>query len=458
MKKPFSMDQTWLECIGCGHKADLLEERTFACPECGNLYDVEHNYPKLTFGEFTDRFDRRARSSFVGLGKDLLEHGTTLSLPELQSGVWRFREWIMPYLPYEYIVTLGEGNVPIMRAGKNLSKWVGPVDLWIIHEGMTMSGAFKCLGMTVMVSIALAVLARLIFAASTGDTSASARGYAARAGLKCGVAIPHGRITPIQLAQLDGAKVIELPGSFDDCMKAVQELVNAGKIYPANSLNPTRIEGHQATVFLTAQFFGWQLPDWIAAAVGNGSNISSIGKGSRLMERLGFTGKMPRILGSQSRAACPLSKSWLKTFATEPYFKDNPRLNEERWLANYKPMNVGETTATAARIGKPVSRNKVIREIVASNGKMNIASEKMLNEAVAICNSDGISVCPQTGIALAGVKQAVENGWIEKGSTVVVVSTATGLKFIETSAARVERSIIRPKDCRTETVAKILGL
>jgi threonine synthase len=119
-----------------------------------------------------------------------------------------------------------------------------------------------------------------------------------------------GKITPVQLPSLvHGAKVILLPGDFDACMKVMQELVTRYNVYPANSLNPARIEGHQATVFLIAQYFGWRLPDWIAVPVGNGSNCSSVGKALRLLERLG-TEKTSRILGCQSQAANPLAKSW----------------------------------------------------------------------------------------------------------------------------------------------------
>jgi threonine synthase len=128
----------------------------------------------------------------------------------------------------------------------------------------------------------------------------------------------------------------------------------------------------------------------------------------------------------------------------------------DKWKSCYQPVAAGETTATAARIGDPVSRDKVMREIINSEGAMQIAAERDLNEAVAVCGKDGYFVCPQTGIALTGVRNARRQGWIGRGSRVVVVSTATGLKFTDSAASNLQSNIISTEDCKTETVAKIL--
>jgi threonine synthase len=439
-------EKSWLECINCGHKTNLYAERQFACPDCGNLYDVAHEHIIERLELFTSIYDQRAQMAY--------KPGFFLNDPTMRSGVWRFKEWIMPYLPNEYIVTLCEGNIPIVKAGRYLSNWVGPVDLWLMLEGMTPTGSFKDFGGTVMMSVAKAAGIKTVGCASTGDTSAMAAAYASAAGINCTVILPEGKVTTSQLAQplVHGAKVITLPGSFDDCMKVVKELVNTGRLFPANSLNPARIEGHQATVFLLAQFFDWQLPNWIALPVGNGSNCSSVGKAMRLMKKYDFMRNTSHILGCQSKAANPLAKSWLKAFNT------TGNVSQNQWLQHYKPTKVGETTATAARIGNPVSRDKVVREIVLSDGMMNFVSEKMLNEAVAVCGRDGYFVCPQTGTALAGVKKALREGFIAKDSSVAVVSTANGLKFTESASAKLMKEIITAKDCRTETVAKILNI
>ena len=446
MIKAFTIDQTFLQCINCAYKTDLLDERKFFCPQCGSLYDVVHlpSDKVKTFEWYRALFDARSRCTH----EDYFD-------PRMRSGVWRFKEWIMPHLPDAYITTLGEGNVPIVRAGRNLQEWVGAIDLWMILEGMTPTGSFKDFGGTVMVSVAKAAGINAIGCASTGDTSAMASAYASAAGMQCVVVLPKGLVTAAQIAQplVHGAMVIMLPGTFDECMRVVRELVQAGLLFPANSLNPTRIEGHQATVFLAAQFFGWELPDWFALPVGNGSNGSSIGKGIQIMEKYGYTGKVARILGAQSEAAHPLSHAWAETRSVDPM------VSEANWRANFKEQKqVGQTTATAALIGNPVSWQKVIREVVHTNGAMNIVPEALLNEAVAVCGKDGYFVCPQTGTALAGVKLAVESGQIAPGSRVVAVSTANGLKFTESAAKDLQGTIIDAPNCNTETVAKIMGL
>jgi threonine synthase len=448
MIKSFDIKQTWLSCNHCGYQTDLLEERKFRCPRCGDLYDIEHNFVPVgkSLAQYAMMFDSRISS-----GAFRMEGA------RYHSGVWRFQEWIMPFMPENTIVSLGEGNVPIVRAGKKLQDWVGEdIELYIIMEGMTATGSFKDFGGTVMMSVAKAAGVENVCCASTGDTSAMAAAYSAAAGIQCSVILPKGKITPVQLAQplVHGAKVILLPGDFDACMKVMQELVTKYGVYPANSLNPARIEGHQATVFLIAQYFGWEYPDWIAVPVGNGSNCSSVGKALRLLKKFGAE-KTSKILGCQSEAANPLARSWN---SAKDAGNGDIHTPLEKWKSYYKPIAVGETTATAARIGDPVSRDKVMREITNSKGAMQTASEHDLNEAVSICGKDGYFVCPQTGIALAGVRNARRQGWIQGGSRVVVVSTATGLKFTDSAAANLQNNMISAKDCRTETVAKILKI
>lgn len=448
-EKPFNINQTWLQCIECGYKSDLIDERKFRCPKCNNLYDVMHDFGQLiaTPDDLVSIFNARASKFHLG--------NTTNS--KFQSGVWRFKEWIMPFLPDDYIVTLGEGKVPITMAGNNLMEWIGEdIDLHIIQEGMTPTGSFKDFGGTVMMTIAKTIGIDTVACASTGDTSAMAAAYATKAGINCAVILPKGKVTPAQLAQplVHGAKIITLPGGFDSCMTVMQALIKNYGVFPANSINPTRIEGHQATVFLIAQHFGWTLPDWIVVPVGNGSNSSSIGKALRLLKRqLDMTGT--KILGCQSHAARPLARAWNIAYSGT-WQPDTDKSKE--WLVAYHELECGETTATAARIGNPVSREKVIREVEASRGAMCIAEEKDLNEAVAICGKDGVFVCPQTGIALTGVRNAVRKGWIKKNERVVVVSTATGLKFTESASSELEHLIVDAKDCKTETVVKIMGL
>ncbi|MCL5435651.1 MAG: pyridoxal-phosphate dependent enzyme [Patescibacteria group bacterium] len=432
-----------LRCMECGFETGLLKERKFRCPDCSGLYDVVHPQPAgQNWNALRRIFDARARIAAFHFS------GT----PEQRSGIWRFKELVMPGIPDESIVTLGEGNVPIIPAGRHLRSWVGGnIDLWLMLQGVNPTGAFKDHGGTVMISVAKLARVPLVACSSTGDTSAMLSAYAAAAGIPCVVILPAGLVTPVQLAQplVHGAKVITLPGNFDACMRVMQTLVADYGVYPANSLNPARIEGHQATVFLIAQYFGWRLPDWIVAPVGNGSNVSSIGKGLRCLEEQHFPAGS-RILGCQSAAADPLARSW-----SAVNMKGD--VVEEEWEKDYHPIKPGITAATAARIGAPVSWRKVIREVVASRGAMETASEADLNEAVAVCGNDGHFVCPQTGTALAGLRNAVRVGVVKNGR-VVVVSTATGLKFTESAVSGLLSQIQQSPDCNTGTVARLLAL
>lgn len=444
LEKPFTMNQTWLECISCGHRVDLLEERIFECPKCGDLFDVRHDFKKKKPGEWMNIFDGRK------------ELKSLVTNPLYTSGVWRFWEWIMPYLPDNLLVSRYEGNGPIIPAGPKLSKWIGKgIEVWIIKEGENPSGSFKDQGMTVLASIAKAAKAELTICASTGDTSASAALYSAIAGIPCAVLLPGDKasqVTTVQLyqPQLHGAKVIILPGVFNDAMDVVAELPKHFNVYLANSKNSTRIEGHQSTIFLLAQAFAWQLPEVIAAPIGNGSNLSSLGKGIAIMASHGFESNT-MLLGCQVEGVNPIAGAWERLDKRFP--------NTSEWLGEYKPIpkeKLAETASKAARIGDPVSKKKVMRSVVDTKGVMVTVSEENQNEAVGIAGLDGDNLCPQTGMALAGVKEAYEKGYIEKGQTVAVVSTATGLKF--PGVVKYDNAIVKAKECSVGAVADILGL
>ena len=434
-----TIKQTWLQCMKCGHRTDLFLERKFKCPNCGGLYDVKHDFSQVPM-------PWSLRPTFK---KRYMLADSSVSEPWQRSGVWRYKELIMPHLHSSYIVSLGEGNVPIIKAGANLCKWLGIENVWLILEGMTPTGSFKDFGMTVLVTVAKAAGVTAIGCSSTGDTSASEGAYGAAGGIKSFCLLPEGETTPVQSVQplVHGSLVMTLPGGFDACMRVMQQLVADYGVYPANSLHPARIEGHQVTSFQIANFFGWEMPTWIAVPVGNGSNCSSVGKGMRLMRKLGLVSQTSRILGCQSKAACPLAMYW------------QYGISHDDWIKIYKPMEkTGKTSATAAKIGNPVSWLKVIREIEASAGAMAIASEDRLNEAVAVCGLDGIFVCPQTGTALAGVRSAVRKKTIKRDDIVVVVSTATGLKFTDSIARKFGKRIIKLDKASAAKVAKVLKI
>lgn len=438
-------EKSWMKCVKCGEEVPLFGNNKFTCG-CGGLYDVCH-LPSFLDGQTPHSlrrlFDERRVSSANG--------------PLQRSGVWRFYELIMPSLPVKDIVTLGEGIIPMWPARSHLSKWIGgDLDLWIMPEGLTPTGSFKDFGGTVAMSVAKASGVKRIGCASTGDTSAMAAAYAAAAGIECSVVLPSGLVTSVQLAQplAFGAKIILIPGVFDECMRVIRELSDSGRIFPINSINPTRIEGHQATVFLACQFFGWKMPDAFVVPVGNGSNSSSIGKGMRLLHDLGICSNIAKLIGVQSKAANPLALSW-------EHVQMNGVVKEKHWLQAYAPLNanqLGRTAATAAFIGKPVSYCKVIREVCHSGGAVLSVLENELCEAVMVAGKDGYFICPQTGTALAGLRQAVLRGFVQKGQRVVVVSTATGLKFTEVPAEIGKDLIIKSRTTETSEIADLIGV
>lgn len=439
---------SWLECMRCKRKLDLLPERYFICPDCVELLDVCHDFSV---------FDEDRASRVDALKREFDERCKPVpGAVCTNSGVWRFRELIMPSLLPDEIVSLGEGVFPILEAGPNIRRWVGgDLKIHILPEGMNPTGSFKDQGGTVAVSIAKKSGVGAVACASTGDTSAMAAAYAAAAGLGCVVVLPKGQVTDVQLSQplAHGATTVLIPGSFDDCMRVVREWIDQGLVYPINSINPCRIEGHQSSVFLMAQYLGWELPDFFFVPVGNGSNTSSIGKGVRLLNQLGFVEKGSKIVAVQSSAASPLARSW------ESLQDLGVPVIQEYWEKIFLPQEVlGETTATASRIGNPVSRRKVMREICHHGGAVLEVGEAELNEAVMVAGQDGIFVCPQTGIVLAGIRHGVESGLVPRGSRLAVVSTATGLKFpgvpVKYGTARVLESLT----CRAEDVAAVVGL
>jgi len=451
--------QNWLRCMHCGHTADLLSERKFICPQCGNLYDVvQPEMPQFirseAFSLLKELFNSRAVSS--------LSHSRRQD-PTILSGVWRYKELILPEVPNEAIVTLGEGNSPIVRIGRHLQELIGDVELFLILEGEGPTGSFKDWGGTVMMTVAKLAGIPMIGCVSTGDTSAMTAAYAAAAGIPAFVILPEGKITENQLAQVlaYGAKVILIPDDFDAGNKVFRQLVEAGLVFPANSINPTRIAGHQATVFRIAQFFGWQLPDWIAAPVGNGSNTSSLGLGIEKLRQ--FDVAPARVLGVQSDKANPLFRSYQDMMPSCYESECDPgpvsiAAKREVWERKYVPMTAEETIASAMRIGNPTSWKKVMRSILGTDGSMSEGREAELAGIIAAAGKDGLLICPQTAVMLDGVRRSIQAGVIRPGSRVVGVSTANGLKFTGEITRGLEDQVNRVSETSVSAFRDVLGV
>ena len=395
----------WLECFDEKCKAQYdLTEVIYNCRECGSLLQVVHDRDELiktSANQWIRTFEERKRKNSWPYG----------------SGVWKMKEWVMPRVENENIVSMFEGESNLFWA-ERLGNELGVNELWVKQCGNSHTGSFKDLGMTVLVSMVKQIIAeggdiRAVACASTGDTSAALSAYCAAAGLNSVVFLPRNKISPEQLIQpiSNGSLVLALDTDFDGCMKIVQEVTNDNTIYLANSKNSLRIEGQKTVSIEIAQQFDWNAPDVIVIPGGNLGNISAIGKGFLLMEHVGIISKRPKIVCAQAQNANPLYKHY-----------------KSGWN-DFEPVAAKSTLASAIQIGDPVSLKKAVTILKKFDGVVEQASEQELAAACARGDRTGMYTCPHTGVALAALFKMVDRGEIKKSDKVVVISTAHGLKF-----------------------------
>ncbi len=335
------------------------------------------------------------------------------------SGVWGKKEWVLPELDDDSVVSMYEGNTNLFWA-ERYGDGLGVKDFWIKLCGNTHTGSFKDLGMTVLVSMVKQMIAngksiRAVACASTGDTSAALAAYAAAAGIPAIVFLPRGKISTAQLIQpiANGAMVFALDTDFDGCMEIVKKVAERDGIYLANSMNSLRIEGQKTVGIEIVQQFDWEVPDWIVIPGGNLGNVSALAKGLDLMLKLGIVHKRPRIACAQSAQANPLYLAYQRDFEV------------------FEPIAARPTLASAIQIGNPVSYEKAVAALKRFNGVVEQASEEELAESAAHADRTGLFNCPHTGVALAVTRKLIDRGLIKKSDKVVVISTAHGLKFVD---------------------------
>ena len=377
----------------------------YNCPTCGDLLQVVHD---------TAALKRRSPTTWMRLFEERYKRTTW----PYGSGVWGKKELVCPALRNENIVSMDEGGTNLFWA-ERYGQELGLDDLWVKMCGNSHTGSFKDLGMTVLVSVVKQMMAdgvgmRAVACASTGDTSAALAAYAAAAGIPAIVFLPSGMVTAAQLVQplANGAKVLAIETDFDGCMKIVQRVAREEGVYLANSMNSLRIEGQKTISLEIVQQFDWQVPDWVIIPGGNLGNVSALGAGFDLMIELGIISKRPRIVVAQAEAANPLYRAY-----------------RHNW--QFEPMTAQPTQASAIRIGNPVSIQKAIRTLQQYNGIVEQASESELADAAARADMNGLFNCPHTGVALAALEKLIARGEIRRQDRVVVISTATGLKFTE---------------------------
>jgi threonine synthase len=351
--------------------------------------------------------------------KELFESRQHKSEWPYGSGVWGKKEWVLPEVEGDNVVSMYEGHTNLFWADR-YGRELGLEDLWIKLCGNTHTGSFKDLGMTVLVSMVKEMRARgkavrAVGCASTGDTSAALAAYAAAAAIPSIVFLPRGKISIAQLIQpvANGAIVFALDTDFDGCMEIVKQIAEKDGIYLANSMNSLRIEGQKTVGIEIVQQFDWEVPDWIIIPGGNLGNVSALAKGLDMLVELGLVTRRPRIVCAQAQNANPLYTAY------------------KRGFTSFEPMAARPTLASAIQIGNPVSYEKAVDAIRRYDGIVEEASESELAEAAARADRTGLFNCPHTGVALAAMEKLVANGTIQKSDKVVVVSTAHGLKFID---------------------------
>jgi threonine synthase len=306
------------------------------------------------------------------------------------------------------VVTLKEGNTPLIRAA-NLQKRAGlDLDISLKFDGANPTGSFKDRGMTLAISKALESGSKAVICASTGNTSASAAAYAARAGINAVVIIPEGKIALGKLAQalIHGAHVLQIEGNFDDSLKIVRALSEKYPVTLVNSLNPFRLEGQKSAAFEICDVLG-VAPEYHALPVGNAGNITAYWRGYKEFKDRNRVKNLPKMLGFQAAGAAPIVLG--------------------------RPVERPETIATAIRIGKPASWKGAEAARDESGGRIEaVTDEEILNAYGLIASSEGIFCEPASAASVAGVIKLYKEGYLKKGAAVVCTLTGHGLKDPDT--------------------------
>lgn len=390
------MALTTQRCADCGREY----EEAFggdACAACGGLLDAEHELPPVGRAGALRRLFAERTSETLGSGA-------------AASGVWRYRELVLPGAALNECVSHPEGNTPLLFRDA-VARWSDADGLLLKHEGHNPTGSFKDRGMTVAITEARRFGAAAVACASTGNTSASLASYAAHAALPAVVFIPSGQVAMGKLAQTIayGALTLVIPGDFDACLSLARDASAALNMRLVNSVNPFRLEGQKTIIFELLQQMDWRAPDWIVLPAGNLGNTSAFGKALREAHALGLIDRIPRLAAVQAAGAAPFARGFDVEF---------------RVRASVKP----ETVATAIRIGAPASWVRAVRAIRETNGVAIAVTDAELLEAKAVVDASGVGCEPASAASVAGVRALRASGTIGPRDRVVAVLTGNLLK------------------------------
>lgn len=376
------------------------------CSDCGSLLDL------IVEGNWSAHDLRATWATRSPIGRGFKT-----------SGVWRYRELVLPTLADAEIVSYPEGNTPLIRSAA-IANHVGVDQLLIKHEGMNPTGSFKDRGMTVAMSQATRIGARAVACASTGNTSASLAAYSALAGVRGLVLVPAGKIASGKLAQTmaHGATIVSVRGDFDACLRLLREASASLGVYVVNSVNPYRLAGQRTIVFEMLHQLDWRAPDWIVLPAGNLGNTSAFGGALEAAHAIGLIGRMPRIAAIQALGAAPFAAAFTDDFKSHPTV-------------------TAETIATAIRIGAPASWDRAIRTIRTTNGVVTAVTDGQILDAKKLVDEAGVGCEPASAASIAGVRALVGQGVIKQSDRVVAVLTGHVLKDPEIVVQRGPRVV-----------------
>ncbi len=380
------------KCVTCTAEYEFRGERVYCV--CGSLLDVEHG--------------------FVASRRDALElFRARRAAPRHEadrSGVWRFREFVLPELSPDEIVTRQEGHTRLYRFPRT-NAWLGMDSVRFKHEGENPTGSFKDRGMTAAMSWARKNGAQAVVCASTGNTAAAVASYAALAGLKAVILISekgtaHGKVAQ-SLAY--GAVAIMIRGDFDAALRLVMDSREELGLTVLNSVNAVRLEGQKTIIWELLEQMGWDNPpDWIVVPGGNLGNTAAFGKALREARALGWIRKTPRIAVVQAAGAAPFAQAF---------------------RSGWRPATVqADTIATAIKIGAPVNFSKAVRTVQETDGHVTAVTDREIMDAKAVLDSDGVGAEPASCATAAGLRKMLEENVIRSDESAVAVLTGNFLK------------------------------
>ncbi len=386
------------------------------CPACGNLLDIDYEWDKAPLPKSAKDLGIVPMPS-GGMGKI--------------SGVWRFAPMVGFAKP-EDRVTIGEGHTQLRHSPK-VADYVGlnPKNLFLQYEGLNPSGSFKDNGMAGAFTHAKMVGGKVAACASTGNTSASLAAFASASGnMKAIIFIGDGKVAYGKLSQaLDyGALTLLVRGDFDDAMARVQEVCTEEGIYLVNSVNPFRLEGQKTIMFRVLEGFDWIVPDWIVVPGGNLGNSSSFGKAFMELHKLGLIDKMPRIAVINAEGAPTFDRLVNGKKLTWNGGHVNDAIIKEYYDGLDSRGERAHTIASAIEINRPVNLKKCLRAIEVTNGVVRTATDQRILDAKARVAQEGLGCEPASAASVAGLKQLIEEGVIDKDARVACILTGHQLK------------------------------